>query len=280
MIYKKIFLSYSWDDKQHKIWVKKLADRLEEIEELNVSFDQYDLDSFVDKNLFMENSVFETDLICPIITNNYTFKANARDGGVGIESAMLVSRHWEEITTSGGSNIVAILKDGDVVPNYLKGKFYIDFRDESEFEKSFRNLINHIKGESRSIRPSKKYSINSIPTVQDFTRIEDFLKINYKNRRLVFDKTQTTDFSGDNKIKFELWETKSPSVQYYLFLFNNISIDKTVQRLVLLLKNSGMKLSNLTVLKRNSSKKGYLGSLFEDNGFSVSLTELTYSDYI
>ncbi|HFZ1935392.1 TIR domain-containing protein [Serratia marcescens] len=280
MIYNKVFISYSWDDEKHKSWARKLADRLEEIYEITVSFDQYDLDSFSDKNYFMEKSVFETDLIIPVITDNYTNKANTRSGGAGIETAMLTSRHWEEITKSGRSNIIPVLREGENIPNYLKSKFYIDFRGDEGFETAFQKLLVHINGESKMTRPSKKYSINNIPSIQDFTRIEDFLKINYKNRRLVFEKAQTTDFSGDNRIKFELWETKSPSVQYYLFLFNNISIEKTVQRLALLIKDADEKIDNLTVLKNGSSKKGYLRSLFQEYGIKLKLTELTYSQYI
>ncbi|WJG25224.1 TIR domain-containing protein [Vibrio furnissii] len=280
MEFENIFISYSWDNAEHKQWSKYLADRLEEISELTVSFDQYDLDSLSDKNHFMEKSVFETDLILAVITDNYKTKANDRVGGVGIETSMVTSRHWEESLSLGKSNIIPILREGDSVPNYLKNKFYIDFRNNDEFDKSFERLLEHIKGTSKSSRPQKKYSIKKIPIVQEFTRIEDFLKINYKNRKLVFDKSKSTDFSGNNRIKFELWETKSPSLQYYLFLFYNTSIEKTVQRISALIKQANLKISNLTVLKRNNSKKGYLSKLFKDNGLNINLTELTYSEYI
>lgn len=280
MVYKKIFISYSWDDLEHKLWTKNLADRLEEIFELDVSFDQYDLDSFSDKNFFMERSVFDTDLILTVITNKYSDKANSRSGGVGIETTLATSRHWDEVLSSGQSNIIPLLRNGDEVPNYLKNKFYIDFRHDDDFEESFNKLLSHIKGESKSPRPQKKYSLNKVPAIQEFTRVEDFLKINYKNRNLVFEKSETTDFSGENRIKFELWETKSPSIQHYLFLFNNISIEKTVQRLANLIKDKQLSISHLTVLKRNNSKKGYLAKLFKENHLSITLTELSYSDYI
>lgn len=280
MEYKKIFVSYSWDDDIHQRWAKKLADRLEEIFEISVSFDQYDLDSFSDKNHFMEKAVHETDLVLAVITSNYNKKANERVGGVGIETSLAVARHWDEYLGTGKSNIIPILREGDVVPYYLKNKFYIDFRVDEFFEESFSKVLAHIKGEVKSARPQKKYSINEVPAIQEFTRIEDFLKINYKNRKRVFEKSQTIDFSGSNKIKFELWETKSPSLQYYLFLFNNTTLDKTVQRICELVKSKGIKITSLTVLKRNNSKKDYLGKLFKDNGLTMKLTELTYADYI
>lgn len=225
---KKVFISYSWDSEDHKKWVKFLADRLEQFFEIKVSLDQYDLDSFTDKNFYMEKSVFETDIVFAVITEEYNNKANLRNGGVGIETTMAVSRHWEENQSDGNSNIIAILRSGEELPNYLKNKLFIDFKNDDQFETSFRKLLDHIKGYTKSIRPLKKHSILNLPSIQEFTRVEDFLKINSKNRKLVFNKSDTTDFSGVNRIKFELWETKSPSVQYYLFLFNNTSLEKTV----------------------------------------------------
>ncbi len=280
MIYNNIFISYSWDNEEHKCWVKKLADKLEEIYEINISFDQYDLDSFGDKNLFMEKSVFETDLILVVITEEYTGKANNRSNGVGIETSMITSRHWDEYLSSGKSNIIPILRSGSSPPNYLKNKFYIDFRADNNFDSIFQLLLRHINGTSKANRPPKKYSISTPQQIQELTRAEDFLKINYKNRKLVFDKNKTTDYSGDNKIKFELWETKSPSIEYYLFLFKNISIEKSIQRLALLIKENNIKISNITVLKNGSSKKGYLDSLLKDNNLSITIEELTYSQYI
>ncbi len=280
MNYEKVFISYSWDGQQHQDWAKTLADKLEEYFEISVTFDQYDLDSFSDKNLFMERAVFDTDLILPLITKGYTEKANNRTGGVGIETSLAVSRFWDETSGTGNSNIIPILRDGEHVPHYLRNKFYIDFRNDEEFEKSFSKLLDHIKGKSKSTRPTKKHSLNDRHIIQNITRIEDFLKINYKNRKLVFDKSETKDYSNGNKINFELWETKSPQIQYYLFLFNNISLEKTVARICELINVHDINLKQITVLKLNSSKKGYLSKLFKDNNVNVSLTELTYSDYI
>ncbi|BDU34166.1 hypothetical protein TUMSATVNIG1_47750 [Vibrio nigripulchritudo] len=139
--YKKIFISYSWDNEEHKNWTKQLSDRLEEFFELAVTFDQYDLDSFSDKNYFMEKGVFDNDLILVVITNEYVNKANHRLGGVGIETKMSVSRHWDETMSFGNSNIIPILREGDGIPNYLKDKFYIDFRSDIDFEASFNKFI-------------------------------------------------------------------------------------------------------------------------------------------
>lgn len=277
---KNIFISYSWDSEEHKDWAKKLADSLDEYFEIHVIFDQYDLDSFSDKNLFMEKGVFGNDIILVIITSEYVEKANNRTGGVGIETKMSISRHWEESLNGNNSNIIPILREGNTTPHYLKEKFYVDFRNDEMFEKSISYLLRHIKGDSKAERPKKNKSLIKSSALKDFTRAEDFLRINHKKKKLVFERRDTTDYSGKNKIKFELWETKSPATDYYLFLFDNIVIKPTIERLCELLKKSNIKIKQLTVLKSSRSEKGYLNKLFNENGIDLDLNELTFSDYI
>lgn len=275
-----IFVSYSWDSEEHKEWAKKLADSLEEYFEIHVVFDQYDLDSFTDKNHFMEKGVFDNDIILVIVTSEYVEKANNRTGGVGIETKMSTARHWEESLNGNSSNIIPILREGNTSPNYLKEKFYVDFRKDEMFEKSISYLLDHIKGFSKAERPKKNKSLSKNSALKNFTRVEDFLRINHKKKRLVFDRKVTTDYSGKNRIKFELWETKSPSTDYYLFLFDNVVIKPTIERLCELLKESGIIIKQLTVLKSSGSEKGYLNRLFKENNITLELNELTFSEYI
>lgn len=115
---KKIFISYSWDSDNHKEWALKLSNQLEEYFELHITFDQYDLDSFEDKNHFMEKGVFENDIIIMLVTSQYVKKANERIGGVGIETKMSSARHWEESLSQGKSNIIPVLCEGTELPNY------------------------------------------------------------------------------------------------------------------------------------------------------------------
>ena len=275
-----IFLSYSWDSTEHKEWALKLADRLEQYFELNITFDQYDLDSFGDKNHFMEKAVFENDFVLIIVTESYTLKANSRLGGVGIETKMSSSRHWEETNGGGASKIIPVLREGTELPRYLKEKFYIDFRNDEKFEDGFVSLLKHIKGEAKTSRPKKILSLLKIPASHDLTRGEDFLKINHKKRIRVFEQRDTTDYSSKNKIKFELWETRSPISNYYLLLFNNITIKSTIDRFCALLKRDKIHIANLTVLKMGTSERGYLKSLFQQNNIDLALTELTYQEYM
>lgn len=82
---KNIFISYSWDSKEHQDWVLKLSNELDSYEEINVKLDQYDLDTSSNKNHFMESSAFDSDLVLIIMTPGYVKKADNRAGGAGIK---------------------------------------------------------------------------------------------------------------------------------------------------------------------------------------------------
>ena len=182
---KKIFISYSYDCEEHEVWVKKLADDLESYMEFHVVFDKYDLDSFSDKNKFMEDAIFDSDLILVVSTNEYAKKANERTGGVGIETFMATARHWEESTSRNASNIILIKRDkGDsCIPNYLKGKMYINFSEDNVYQQACRKLIDLVSEYKNKSRPPKTKTIKK--KLYNFTKAEDLLKISYKKRNQI-----------------------------------------------------------------------------------------------
>jgi len=277
---KSVFISYSWDSENHKEWVLNLANRLEEYDEIHVVLDQYDLDNFSDKNQFMEEGVFESEIVLVVSTEGYVEKANKRRGGVGIESKMSSSRHWEESVRTGKSNIVVLKRNGDFIPNYLKEKLYVDFSNDDKFEIALTETLKLIKDEVKVKRPAKKFTLKQNIQLKDFTRSEDIIKLNHKKRKLLFEKEARIDFSGNKKIKFELWETQSPRLDYYLILFENTNLKDTVDRVCLLMKKTYLKVSELTVLRPSLGSKSYLEKLFLDNLIPIKLTEITYSHYV
>lgn len=153
---KKIFISYSWDDETHKLWVKKLADELESNPDFHIVWDGYDLDASIDKNYYMEQAIYDTDYILVISTKGYQQKANNRIGGVGIETILSTAKHFETITNEKRTSFINILKEKNTTPNYLKGHFYIDFTEDSKFDENINTLIKQITGTSLHSRPAKK----------------------------------------------------------------------------------------------------------------------------
>lgn len=228
----KVFISYSWDSPEHKEWVKKLADTLEEIEEVHVTWDGYDLDSLVDKNYFMEAGIHDADFVLVVTTNKYKTKADGRQGGVGLETFMTSALHWDGMSRDKKSKLVVIEREVDSTPRYLLGHFHLDFKNDSEYTKSIDWVLDLLRGKARFERPKKRRSLTSAPDrAYEFTRVEELIRVNHPNRRAIVNAEEGTDFSGANRIKYELWETRSPALGYFLALHANAyPADSTARR--------------------------------------------------
>ena len=282
MTKKSVFLSYSWDSEEHRAWVRKLADCLEEHAELHVIWDGYDLDSLTDKNKFMESGVAGADYVVVIATKAYKKKADSRTGGVGIETYLTTASHWDSLQASGKSKLLVALREADAIPTYLKGHLYIDFTQDSGFVQAEDNLIRHFKGRQNIPRPQKRRSLLVEDGQYSFTKVEDLIRIGHPNRRVIVDSNQGTDFSGANRIKYELWETRSPALSYYLALATSSNITQTTNHAIQKFKSLSIQPTDLTVLRPRSGRaeQSLILTLFQESGLKTKLHEFTYKEYI
>ncbi|MGR6837827.1 toll/interleukin-1 receptor domain-containing protein [Aliivibrio wodanis] len=160
---KTLFISYSWEGEEHDKWVENLAHSLDQFPDIHVIWDKYDLNSVKDKNFFMEKGVFSADFMLVVATETYVKKANIREGGVGIETFMNVSRHWEHLQDEQkqSTTSLVILRDKGQVPNYLQGHLYIDFTDDSKFDQSLEKLLEQVNNSGLVARPKKVSQLSS-----------------------------------------------------------------------------------------------------------------------
>lgn len=279
---RKIFISYSWDSEEHQQWVRKLADSLEEIFEIDVKWDGYDLDSLIDKNLFMESGIYDSDLVLVVTTQKYKKKADERQGGVGIETFLATANHWDEILNNKRTKFVEIRRERNSTPRYLNGHFYLDFVNDDDFGQNFQKLLTLIRGDARVARPKKTVSLTQAGHSYSFSRIEDIVAIKNSNRTAIVSASEGVDFSRNNKIKYELWETRSPAVDYFLALSPNINIAQTVQHAVKKLQDAKIRPANITVLRQRSARpeQDLIAGIFATNSFSTTVYECTYKEYI
>lgn len=136
---KKVFISYSWEDKEHNEWVYKLSETLEN-DGIVVEIDK-NLKNGEDINKFI-NSIKDVDIILVILTPIYTEKANNLKGGVGRETQIL--------TYIDTNKIIPILKDGTEwgiknVPAYLLGKKGINMNNNNIFDEQYNELIKELR---------------------------------------------------------------------------------------------------------------------------------------
>lgn len=148
----KCFISYSHDNEDHKEWVLNLATRLVN-NGVNVILDQWDLRLGGDLPSFMEGGLTEVDRVICICSETYVGKANAGSGGVGYEKMILTSELMHNINSEKVTPLIKSNNESKVTPIFLQTKLYIDFRNETEYEKSYSALIKEIHGESIKARP-------------------------------------------------------------------------------------------------------------------------------
>ncbi|EJG1641866.1 hypothetical protein CGI03_09470 [Vibrio parahaemolyticus] len=283
---KKVFISYSWDSEEHMLWVEKLANSLEEIEGIHVIWDGYDLDSCVDKNLFMEKAVVDADFTIVVATKKYREKADNREGGAGIETFLNVAKHWKEMLDNKRTSSVVALREVGSTPNYLGGHFHIDFTKDDEFSQSLSQLINQIESKPRVERPKKKFTATDKKKVYKLTKAADIIGSSARNRKPIITESEGTDFSGKNRIKFELWETKTPTVNHVLALHNNILIGQTLERAAELINEKNISITTLTVLRPNEKSKqsrsidDILKEKYPSKYDNLNVIDITYKDYI
>lgn len=151
----KIFISYSWDSKEHEEWILKLAKKLRE-NGVDAILDKWDLGG-LGKHLpnFMENSISKSQRVICVMTPNYKKKADMLDGGVGYEYSIITSEIFNDnINTSKFIPLFRFGKDAEAIPTILKGRKYVDMRDDFQFEdKFFNELLRDIHNVPKYIRP-------------------------------------------------------------------------------------------------------------------------------
>jgi hypothetical protein len=145
-MYKKnpnVFISYSWDNSVHEIWVIKLANELRK-NGINAEIDKFITQSgTVNLNRMMVEQIKNADYTLIIMTENYSNKADSFKGGVGYETQLLL-----DYIKDSSDRIIPILRSnessGTMVPYYLKGFEYIDFSNNSSYEEKFKVLLHRI----------------------------------------------------------------------------------------------------------------------------------------
>lgn len=154
----KVFISYSWEDEDHKLWVRQFADSLIG-EGIDVIVDQYDLTLGDRLPVFMEQSIISSDYVLIICTPVYKEKADNRKGGVGYEGHIISG---ELFAKSNEKKFIPVIRKGTVLnsmPAFLSGKLGVDLSEHSNYEINFRDLVTTIWGRNKKsvIRKNTEY---------------------------------------------------------------------------------------------------------------------------
>jgi len=123
----KAFISYSWDSSEHQEWVMELVDYLMR-NGVDVVVDKRDLAPGEEITEFIERGIVQSDIIILICSDEYTRKANARLGGVGMETVISTSQFLNVRKTK---KFIPITRKNqyhgkDKLPTYLGSRLYVD----------------------------------------------------------------------------------------------------------------------------------------------------------
>ncbi len=204
----KCFISYSHDNDLHKEWVLNLATRLMK-NGVDIILDQWDVRLGGDLPSFMEGGLTEADRVICICTETYVSKANGGSGGVGYEKMILTSELMSNINSK---KIIPLIKNNDapkVTPLFLQTKNYIDFRNETDYEKNYSVLINEIHGESIKARPALgnnpfEISGNKVASSIEISKSQ-YCDSNFSgNVEFDYDKNNGRYIIGAGSMQFEL----------------------------------------------------------------------------
>lgn len=147
------FLSYSWDGPEHRDWVLALADTLV-AHGVDVTLDQYDAQPGDDRFAFMER-LRAADVVVCVCTPTYVQKADARQGGVGIETTIITPAIYEGHPGKRYIPVIRASTDGvPLVPIYLQTRFFVDMRDDARAAEKVDELVGAIYNRPTAARPA------------------------------------------------------------------------------------------------------------------------------
>lgn len=110
-----VFISYSWDNEDHKKWVKKLADDLRKIYHVNVLLDQYIRPGF-DSLEFMREGITKSHRVLLIGTPLYKQKCDDyNSGGCKYEYQIISAEIYRNSQTA---KFIPILRSGTATTSF------------------------------------------------------------------------------------------------------------------------------------------------------------------
>ena len=137
----KVFISYSHDSSDHKLWISKLAEKLQR-SGVDAILDQWELTLDEDSTQFIESGVRDSDRVLVICTDSYVRKANSGEDGVGYEPTILTKEIVENI---GINKFIPIIRQTlweEKTPTFLQKQVSIDFTDDEQFDAKFEELLH------------------------------------------------------------------------------------------------------------------------------------------
>ncbi|MGI4815660.1 MAG: toll/interleukin-1 receptor domain-containing protein [Janthinobacterium lividum] len=139
-----VFISYSWDSREHQRWVLSLADVINS-NGGNAIVDRTHLKYGGHIKTFMLKSILDVDIVLMILTPNYKRKADNLEGGAGYEYNIINDELFKVITTN--EKFIPIIREGSLemsVTNFLRGFNCVDLRHGVNYDQNLQAILKQI----------------------------------------------------------------------------------------------------------------------------------------
>lgn len=175
----KVFISYSWTNREHEEWVLNLATRMMN-DGIDTKLDKWDLKEGNDKYAFMESMVTDETIgkVLVVCEKGYKEKADNRQGGAGTETQIIAPEMYNKAKQEKFIPIIRETGDDfeEFMPTYMKGRIAIDLSSSIVFEEGYEKLLRLIADQPLYRKPE----LGKLPSYI-FTES----KQNYKTRHIV-----------------------------------------------------------------------------------------------
>lgn len=210
-----IFISYSYDDDEHKEWVLQLAARLQVEGGVNVILDRWHLRKGQDKTHFMETSIVRSKFVLVVCTPEYARKANERIGGVGYEAMIITGKLAQDILQA---KFIPVLRAGEwdsALPTWLLSRIGTDLKGDPYSEEQYEDLVRELHGahlKPPSLGPKPVFPEKTYQTLpgSPAPRLVPRVKLQDKNVASI-----DTSKAKPNAIAYAFYETKGPGAKQY-----------------------------------------------------------------
>lgn len=140
----RVFISYSGTSDRHKKWVADLGTFLR-ANGVDARLDQWHLRKGMDLPQWMTNELEMAERVIIISDARYSERADGRSGGVGWET-MLIQGDMSNLPPQSTKYLVIVREDtfDSGVPRYLKTKFCIHWKSNSDEEELRNELLKEV----------------------------------------------------------------------------------------------------------------------------------------
>jgi len=148
----KVFISYTHEADFHTAWVTVLARDLRS-NGVDAILDIWECKFGADLPYFMEKGIRDADRVLLVCTPTYKGKSGDRLGGAGYEGMVVTAALASGILSEKFVCILRLGNENNALPDFARGRLYIDFRDDADYKKRLEQLVRDVLQTPKEPKP-------------------------------------------------------------------------------------------------------------------------------